>query len=446
MKQLTCEMCGSNDLIKQNGVFVCQTCGCKYSLEEAKKMFEITGTVTINRNSEFDNLFMMANNAYNSGHPSETIKYINKIHEIDLSNTDAWCLKAKAVCAMFRETFLEGMNQKDLILSWQNAVLTNKGDKKELEERIFNDFVNEYLVNIIAFKETFIRKNSEFRQKDLNRIVRLIQGLRELLETKELSFLKNRIPKYKDGYEDGLIEYFAAAAFKVIKEVISGINAMQNVERRYKNRIYSHEKKQDNGLYLLGELLKIAKSNDTKAYICELLAFSHLHYPFGDDEYELLDELDSNHQCRKFYDAMTNYSSKYTKKYADLKEKKKESEIKRKQRKEELRAKIDRLQHKIYQRNEQDYNIRNEISELENSFLKFLSQGKINSLKAKLETLREKNAIDSKKLDELKNQFDGMNNIDLMRSKSILRAQLEACGDLMPEAAELSRTIAKLGK
>ena len=38
MKQLKCEMCGSTDLIKQEGVFVCQGCGCKYSIEEAKKM------------------------------------------------------------------------------------------------------------------------------------------------------------------------------------------------------------------------------------------------------------------------------------------------------------------------------------------------------------------------------------------------------------------------
>ena len=29
MKQLTCEMCGSTDLMKQDGVFVCQSCGCK---------------------------------------------------------------------------------------------------------------------------------------------------------------------------------------------------------------------------------------------------------------------------------------------------------------------------------------------------------------------------------------------------------------------------------
>ena len=36
MKQLTCEMCGSTELVKQDGFFVCQTCGCKYSVEEAK--------------------------------------------------------------------------------------------------------------------------------------------------------------------------------------------------------------------------------------------------------------------------------------------------------------------------------------------------------------------------------------------------------------------------
>ena len=40
MKQLICEMCGGNDLIKQDGVFVCQNCGTKYTVEEAKKMMK----------------------------------------------------------------------------------------------------------------------------------------------------------------------------------------------------------------------------------------------------------------------------------------------------------------------------------------------------------------------------------------------------------------------
>lgn len=38
MKAMVCELCGSNDLVKQNGAFVCRHCGTKYSVEEAKKL------------------------------------------------------------------------------------------------------------------------------------------------------------------------------------------------------------------------------------------------------------------------------------------------------------------------------------------------------------------------------------------------------------------------
>ena len=31
-------MCGNTDLLKNDGVFICQSCGTKYSVEEAKKM------------------------------------------------------------------------------------------------------------------------------------------------------------------------------------------------------------------------------------------------------------------------------------------------------------------------------------------------------------------------------------------------------------------------
>ena len=68
MKQLTCEMCGSTDLIKQEGLFVCQSCGCKYSVDEAKKMMvegtvQVQGTVQIDKSEKFTNLYQMARNA-----------------------------------------------------------------------------------------------------------------------------------------------------------------------------------------------------------------------------------------------------------------------------------------------------------------------------------------------------------------------------------------------
>jgi len=51
MKQMICEMCGGKDLIKQDSVFVCQSCQAKYSVEEAKKMMVETDTPAKNENA-----------------------------------------------------------------------------------------------------------------------------------------------------------------------------------------------------------------------------------------------------------------------------------------------------------------------------------------------------------------------------------------------------------
>ena len=67
MKQLTCEMCGGTDLMKQDGVFICQTCGTKYSVEEAKKMMvevdgtvEVKGTVRVDHSDKIKNFYQLA--------------------------------------------------------------------------------------------------------------------------------------------------------------------------------------------------------------------------------------------------------------------------------------------------------------------------------------------------------------------------------------------------
>lgn len=102
MKQLACEMCGSTDLTKQDGVFVCQTCGCKYSLEDAKKMMiegvvDVSGsTIKVDDTSKIGNYYTMAENAYDAGNKYEAEIYCNKIIEIDPTNYKAWLLKGKA--------------------------------------------------------------------------------------------------------------------------------------------------------------------------------------------------------------------------------------------------------------------------------------------------------------------------------------------------------------
>lgn len=95
MKQLTCEMCGSSDLIKQDGVYVCQSCGTKYSIEEAKKMMiegpvDVSGSkVKIDSTDALDNLYLLARRAKSSNNYADAAKYYGIIVQQDPNSWEA---------------------------------------------------------------------------------------------------------------------------------------------------------------------------------------------------------------------------------------------------------------------------------------------------------------------------------------------------------------------
>lgn len=95
MKQLTCEMCGSTDLMKQDGIFVCQTCGCKYSVEEAKKMMvegtvDVTGsTVKVDNSGRLENLYQIARQARDNNDYENAAKYYDMIMQEDPNSWEA---------------------------------------------------------------------------------------------------------------------------------------------------------------------------------------------------------------------------------------------------------------------------------------------------------------------------------------------------------------------
>lgn len=102
MKQLTCEMCGSTDLMKDGGVFVCQTCGCKYSIEEARKMMvegtvEVQGVVQVANTAQISNLMNMARSAFDSKNFAKAEEFCDQVISMDDKNYDAWMLKGRAI-------------------------------------------------------------------------------------------------------------------------------------------------------------------------------------------------------------------------------------------------------------------------------------------------------------------------------------------------------------
>lgn len=108
MKQLICETCGSTNLIKQDGVFACQSCGCKYSIEEAKRMMvegvvNVSGsTVKVNDASKAENYLELATIAQRAGNPKEVELYCRKALEINPEDPEAWRKRGSAVLLQSR--------------------------------------------------------------------------------------------------------------------------------------------------------------------------------------------------------------------------------------------------------------------------------------------------------------------------------------------------------
>lgn len=95
MKALVCEMCQSHDLIKQDGYYVCQHCGTKYTVEEARKLMiegtvDVSGsTVKVDTSTELANLYQLARRAKDDDNSENAQKYYEQIIIKDPSSWEA---------------------------------------------------------------------------------------------------------------------------------------------------------------------------------------------------------------------------------------------------------------------------------------------------------------------------------------------------------------------
>lgn len=86
MQAMVCEMCHSNDLVKQDGLYVCQHCGTKYTVEEARKLL---GTVKIDKTEETEKLLILARRAREDNNSENAEKYYGMVLQEDPNNWEA---------------------------------------------------------------------------------------------------------------------------------------------------------------------------------------------------------------------------------------------------------------------------------------------------------------------------------------------------------------------
>lgn len=91
MTPLKCDLCGSQDIVKDGDYFVCQHCGTKYTLETAKQMM-FGGTVKIDNNDKIQNYLILAKRERDKGDRGDD--YIEKVLELDPYNIEALEMKA----------------------------------------------------------------------------------------------------------------------------------------------------------------------------------------------------------------------------------------------------------------------------------------------------------------------------------------------------------------
>lgn len=95
MKALTCEMCGSTEIVRKDGLYVCQACGTKYSVEDAKKMMmegtvKIDGPVKIDESESLSNLRTLAQRASEAKDWDRAHQYYEKILLLEPNDFDAY--------------------------------------------------------------------------------------------------------------------------------------------------------------------------------------------------------------------------------------------------------------------------------------------------------------------------------------------------------------------
>lgn len=188
MKRLQCEMCGSTELIKQDGVFVCQLCGVKYSVEEARKMLiegvvDVSGsTVKIDNSAVVENYIPIAQNALNAGNYTEAEVYCNKLIEEDFSNVLAWKIKSMAVIH-----FEDRMGESGKYLN--KAIGLNNGNKDEIIAEVVS-YVDNYVKE--TYQERLTSVSYGYEKEKYDSVISLLKNANMFYQEISLNTNNNR--------------------------------------------------------------------------------------------------------------------------------------------------------------------------------------------------------------------------------------------------------------
>ena len=126
----------------ENKFYVCQHCGTKYSVEDARNLFvEVDDAVKIDNSEQIASFLALVESSYSSLDYAGTVNYCDKIIEIDPNNFDAWLYKAKSACWV--DSNLDNIKIPSSLSAAKRAVnLAGEDIKTETADSIYRELKN----------------------------------------------------------------------------------------------------------------------------------------------------------------------------------------------------------------------------------------------------------------------------------------------------------------
>ena len=231
MKQLTCEMCGGTDLMKQDGAFVCQNCGMKYSVEEAKKMMiegtvDVQGTVKVDNSAFVERYLQNARRAKQKEDWPETEKYYNMVEQNDPTNIEAifYSTFARVKQALLEAETRDKRQSVFKILEKSVSVIDDNYDNTNEEHQ---KILTEILVDIKNLEKGTIVPTTHLQDYVTKNGYGNIVDRTQIIENDSLTVTYNMINNVFQAYMDSLaniiIEHSPEIAKKLFMEHLGEI-------------------------------------------------------------------------------------------------------------------------------------------------------------------------------------------------------------------------------
>lgn len=164
MKRVVCEVCGGADMLKESGVFVCQSCGCKYSLEEVRKLLVEDGSAAqageapapASQTGEYANMLTATRDAMFDGRFDSA--YANSVRLIAMKPDVPELIAIQALAILGKEKMsldipastVRGMERFYVLFeAW-------KADRAEQTDAILN--VRDYVCNACHAQDALLRE------------------------------------------------------------------------------------------------------------------------------------------------------------------------------------------------------------------------------------------------------------------------------------------------